>query len=250
MSLDYCADQYVLQFVLRDNITALSPDASRQFSYMRTFAQGIPTVRPIAEDVLLTRPDTVVRSYGGGPTIGQFLKRFNINVIQIGYAMNLEDIQNTVLSTSAALGQAQSGESLVASMQQQLQKIRRLRPRGPQPDALYMTPTGVTSGPETLIHELLFTAGLSNYQSKPGWHPLPLERLIYDSPQITALAFFDAETDHASTWSAMSHPVAQRQRELTQTVPLQGAWTACGGWFVVEAIEALSASLREAHDEN
>ena len=34
ISLDYCADQYVLKFVDPENIVALSPDAEEPFSYL------------------------------------------------------------------------------------------------------------------------------------------------------------------------------------------------------------------------
>ncbi|MEM7098377.1 MAG: ABC transporter substrate-binding protein [Pseudomonadota bacterium] len=242
VSLDYCADQYVLEFVSRDNIAAVSPDATRKFSYLRSRANGLPTVKPIAEDILLKRPDIVVRSYGGGAGISDFLQRFDIKVVEIGYAMSLQDIKHTILTTSAALGAAQQGEALVAGMNRQLKSIEALNTRTARPTALYMTPTGVTSGPNTLIHELLGKAGLRNYQSLSGWHSLPLERLIYESPDVSVLAFFDTPTDHASHWSAMAHPIAQRQQESTKAVPLEGAWTACGGWFVMEAIQALSRS--------
>ncbi|MEM7078966.1 MAG: ABC transporter substrate-binding protein [Pseudomonadota bacterium] len=245
VSLDYCADQYVLKFVAREHIAALSPDATRQFSYMRAAAVGIPTVKPLAENVLLTRPNIVVRSYGGGPGISHFLKRFEVEVVQIGYATSLEDIQQIVRDTSGALGHRAAGELLVTQMTERLAAIRTRHRAGRRPDALYMTPTGVTSGPDTLVGDLLRIAGLDNYQTQPGWQPLPLERLIYESPVVTALAFFDAQTNHASAWSAMAHPVAQRQLDLSRTVPLQGAWTSCGGWFVMEAIEALSESLAD-----
>jgi iron complex transport system substrate-binding protein len=41
-------------------------------------------------------------------------------------------------------------------------------------------------------------------------------------------------------WSATRHPVAQRQLRDQETVMLQGAWTSCGGWFLLDAIEALA----------
>ena len=66
VSLDYCADQYVLKFADREDILALSPDAGKRFSYMRAAAEGIPTVRPRTADVLALQPDLVVRTYGGG----------------------------------------------------------------------------------------------------------------------------------------------------------------------------------------
>ena len=75
VSLDFCADQYVLKLADREQILAVSPDAVREFSYMRETAQGLPTVRSVAEDVLILKPDLVVRSYGGGPKAGDFFER-------------------------------------------------------------------------------------------------------------------------------------------------------------------------------
>ena len=50
VSLDYCADQYVLKLADREQILAISPDATGDFSYMREAARGVPTVRAAAED--------------------------------------------------------------------------------------------------------------------------------------------------------------------------------------------------------
>ena len=89
VSLDYCADQFVLKFVDRENILALSPDATASFSYMKEAAIGLPTIRPRAEDVLLLKPEIVVRSYGGGPLASAFFERTGIKIVQIGYAGDL-----------------------------------------------------------------------------------------------------------------------------------------------------------------
>ena len=131
-------------------------------------------------------------------------------------------------------------------MEQRLQSITRATAQATQQrDTLYMTPTGVTSGPDTLVHELIVAAGLRNFQTRPGWHALPLETLVYESPDVVALAFFESLTSQANGWSAMRHPVARRQLELARVVPLQGAWTACGGWFLLDAIDALHAVLAD-----
>ena len=69
VSLDYCADQYVLRFADREDIVALSPNAGKRFSYLRAESKGIPQVRPRTADVLALAPDLVVRSFGGGPNV-------------------------------------------------------------------------------------------------------------------------------------------------------------------------------------
>jgi len=119
--------------------------------------------------------------------------------------------------------------------------LQELPVSGETRTALYMTPTGATSGPGTQIHEMLLAAGLDNFEQRPGWRMIPLERLAYEQPDVVAAAFFDGTGDHLAMWSPMRHPLARRQMLDRPTVRLQGAWTSCGGWFLLDAIEALAA---------
>ncbi|MEZ5998409.1 MAG: hypothetical protein R3B98_06925 [Hyphomonas sp.] len=65
VSLDYCADQFVLGLADREQILAVSKDAEKPFSHLRDRAAGLPKVRAAAEDVVALKPDIVVRSWGG-----------------------------------------------------------------------------------------------------------------------------------------------------------------------------------------
>lgn len=257
VSLDYCADQYVLQFAETHRILALSPDATKPFSYLRKKAQGIPQLRPLAEDVLLAQPDLVVRSYGGGPNALRFFDRSGIRVLQVGYANGLTGIKQVTSAMAAGLGVPEKGAALVARIDERLAAISRAR--GSDSTAsrvLYMTTGGATSGPGTLVHEMFVAAGLENFQDQPGWRSLPLERLAYDQPERVALARFNANVDIKAgkeqrpsatqllpdRWSAVRHPVAQRQLRTRPTTTLDGAWTSCGAWFLLDAIEALASA--------
>ena len=120
VSLDYCADQYVLRFVGPERIRALSPDAGRSFSYMRDAAQDLPQVRPLAENVIALQPDLVVRSYGGGARAPAFFAALDIPVLQLPYAGSLADIRATILTVAARLGAAGEGERVAARMDARL----------------------------------------------------------------------------------------------------------------------------------
>lgn len=242
VSLDFCADQYVLKLADRDQILALSPDATREFSFMREEAFGLPTVRSLAEDVLILKPDLVVRSYGGGPNAGEFFQRAGIPVLQVGWATTIDGegagtIAGIISHMADGLGHPDRGQELVSDFSQRLEQIKA---RSESKSALYMTLTGVTTGGDTMVHEVLLAAGLTNYSKKPGWHSLPLERLAYDRPDMVAAAFYDAKTNHRDRWSAARHPIARRELAQAEVVKLESAWLACGGWFYVEAIEALA----------
>ena len=240
VSLDYCADQFVLGLAGRSRILAVSPDAEAAFSWLRRTAAGLPAVRPRAEEVLLLKPDLVVRTYGGGPNARAFFARAGVPVLQIGYAEDLDGVRAVIRRAAGGLGVPERGEALIAGMDARLAGVRA---HAAGTTALYLTSSGVTGGPGTLIHRLLAAAGLDNFQSRPGWRPLPLERLAYETPDLVAVARFGGRTDHEDAWTPFRHPVVRRRvRAAPVLAALDGATTSCAGWFLAEAVEALAAS--------
>ncbi len=244
VSLDFCADQYVVKMANREHIVALSPDATKSFSYMREQAQGIAQVRPIAEEILSLNPDLVVRSYGGGPNIKRFLNTAGIQVLNVGWAGDIDDIKRVTLEMATGLGAPERGAAIVADMETRLANLSSQEKNNV---ALYMTPSGTTSGSGSLIHHMLLEAGLTNYQTQAGWQSLPLERLSYEQPDVIAAAFFDTNGDDIATWSAMRHPVARKHISELPTIYLDGAWISCGAWFATDAIEALAEKRLSGH---
>lgn len=241
VSLDYCADQYVLRFARREDILALSPEATRRYSYLRAEAAGLPQVRPRTASVLALEPTLVVRSYGGGPGIEGFLARAGVKVVQLGYPETLVDVRAEVLRVGSELGNPAGAAAVAADMDRRLAAVAQRRAGKPR-TALYITPGGVTAGPGTMIDELLRGAGLANFQQRPGWSAIPLERLATERPDIVAAGFFESKpTGH---WSAARHSIVRDRLSSLPVVPVEGAWTSCGGWFLVDAVEALAEGAR------
>ena len=239
ISLDFCADQYVLKLADRQNILALSQEAGMNHSYLRGDTENIPLVTPSAEHVLAFQPDLIVRSYGGGPNAERFYQQAGIPVITIGWAGDMEAIKTVTQTVADGLGQSERGQALVADIDARLAALPR---RIDAPTILYMTPTGVTAGEATLIGNLIEQAGLTNFEQRPGWHALPLERLTRDQPDAVATSFYDSTALAHDIWSAARHPIARKQISTKPTVNLPGAWTACGAWFALDAVEALAGA--------
>ena len=237
VSLDYCADQFVLGLADRDRILALSPDAGEDFSYLRAEAAGLPAVRPRAEDVLALQPDLVVRSYGGGPRAAVFFERAGVPVLQIDFAPDIAAVRHRIRQAALALGVPGRGEALIGEMDG---RLARARAAAPDADTLYLAPSGVAAGSGTFVDHLIAAAGLNNFSDEMGWRSIPLERLAYETPDVYAVPGFD-KTNHNVVWTPFRHPVAVRRVEAGPTIRIDGATTSCGAWFLADAVEALAA---------
>ncbi|WP_038097283.1 ABC transporter substrate-binding protein [Thioalkalivibrio sp. HK1] len=244
VSVDFCADQFVLELADRRRILALSPDARRSFSYLRKKAQDLPSIRPRAENLIIEGADLVVRSYGGGPNLGKLLAKAQVGMLQVGWAQDLEDIKTVVRAMAKGLGEPERGEALVGRMEARIeaiaQRVAAVRKSRTPPSALYTTPSGTTTGPGSLVHELMVAAGFSNFEARPGWRPLPLERMAYERPDRVIAAFFDKPGSELERWSPMRHSVASKSLGALPLTRLPGAYLACGGWFVLDALETLA----------
>jgi iron complex transport system substrate-binding protein len=239
VSLDFCADQYVLKLADRDRILALSPKATSDLSYMREAADGLPIVRPVGEDVLALKPDLVVRTYGGGSGAARLYGRAGVPVLQIGWAGNIDGIKRVTKEVGTQLGAENEAAEIVGTIERRLDALSRL---GDGAEGMYLTPSGTTTGPGSLIDEMMREAGLTNFEPQPGWHPVPLERLVSDRPDLVVTAFFDTESQH-DQWSLMRHPVARELQDKIPTVDLPSALTACGGWFAMDALDAIDDAV-------
>lgn len=248
VSLDFCADQFVLKFIDRQSIAALSPDAEKSESYLREEAKGLPKVRPRAEDILLHRPDIVVRSYGGGPRATEFFERAGVKVVQIPYANDIAGARQSVIDVARDLGVAGRGETVAMEMEA---RLASLPDNETSPSVLYMTSKGAVAGTGTSIDDMLTRAGAENFQTASGWGGLPLERLAYERPDMIAAGFFETSDLVSDIWSPARHPLVRRRLAELPVIDIPGAWTACGGWFNVNAIEALAegvAQYEKAHE--
>lgn len=242
VSLDYCADQYVLNFVDRDDILALSPNATEEISYFREIANGIPTVRPVAENIIALKPDIVVRSYGGGTHITNILQRSGVEVIQIGWISDLKGSGNNSVvgetqRIAAKLGKQEFGSQITEDF---LRNLKAIKEPHKTLNALYLTPSGYTSGKGSIIYGMLSIAGLENFERRKGWRTLPLERLVYEKPDILVTSFFELIDIHNENWSSARHPLVQNLLKERQQIAIESSLVSCGGWWIIDAIKKLA----------
>lgn len=243
MSLDSCADQYVLALAPRASIVGVSARADDRDSYMRKAARGVPARRATTETVLALRPDVVVRYWGGDARIDGALTRRGIKTVRIEDANDFSAIRGNVRAVAAALDRRDAGEVLVADLDR---RLARSNGAWKGQSALYLTPTGYTSGAGTLMDAMMRAAGLVNTVTGAAWAPIPLENLVRQPPAAFVLGFFDDFATAMSRWSPGRHS-ALRERLRGRTVAsLPGAMIGCPAWFIGEGVETIARAAPKA----
>lgn len=243
-SIDFCADQMVLGMVPRDHIRAVSFETDSDASFSKPRAKGLPRLRPQLEDIVALRPAVVVRSYGGGARLDRQLEAIGIRVVQLGYPATLGEVRDDVLRVGGELGAAPKAKTLIAGFDAELAAAKRGRmDRG---TALYVTPGDVTTGPGSLVAEVIGAAGYTPYRAEPGWGSLPLEQMVRRAPDVVFRAFFDSARYRQDYWTSSRHPVVADASAKAVDVEVPGAWISCGNWLTGHAVAKLAAAKGKA----
>lgn len=236
LSLDQCADQYLLALADRQSIVGVSPLASGADSHLRDRAIGLPRRRATLESVLGARPQVVLRSWTPDARLAPALRARGVTVVQLDSAEDFDGIRRNVRTAAAALGRPERGDALVRGMDAALARASGAWASRP---ALYLTPSGFTAGPGTLSDAMLRAAGLTNSIKRSGYQPVPLEKLALSPPPAVVLGFFDPT--HVSHWYVGRRPLVQELARTRAIASVPSDLLLCPAWFTAEAVSRIAA---------
>ncbi len=248
MSLDFCADQYVLSLAAPAQIKILSPDAQGEYSYLSEQARGYPSRRPLMEIILKEKPEIVVRQWGGGAGLLQMLEAHTIKTVQLDYVSDFDGIVRNIKKIANTLGQSDAASENTQNLQNRREKLKLQSENYKSIRALYVTPGGVTAAKGTMMNTIMKEAGLINVATlngNVGWSALPAEVLVQDPPDLLITGFFDSGLEQSANWSAAKHPVFRKLFRDVATIAMPLNMVSCAGPNTIKAAEYLQEHLRE-----
>jgi iron complex transport system substrate-binding protein len=243
VSLDYCADQFVLALADRDQIAALSRGSLRDDSYFRDRARGIRQTRGTLEEVLALQPDLVVRNWGGPWDAETVYGRFNVPVLQVGDAPTFAAARTDLVDAAATFGHPARGAAIARDLDQRLAHLAA-RAAPANDNVMYLSAGGAVAGSGTMMDAVITAAGGRNLRTDASWTVMPLERLVETPPALIALAFFNSGREQVNAWSPSHHPALRRALADARTVRLPTAAVSCEAWYAIDAAEVIAVALR------
>ena len=241
VSLNTCADQYVLALADPGQIAALSPYGhDPELSAAVAKARRFPVLKRPAEEVLALRPDLVIGfPDGAGGVVGAPDGRWR--KLGLASADSFAAIRAQIRQVAAIVGHPARGEALIAGMERDLAALPRPKRGGV---AAYYQRRGYMTGTGTLVDELMRRAGLTNLAAKlgkPALAQVPLEQMIAAKPDYLIVeegseAIVDQGTE------MLHHPVL---RSIPR-IRVPQSWTVCGGPAYVQAARSIIAQADAA----
>ena len=246
MSLDYCADQFVLALADEKQIIGVSSEARDAHSFYRERAKNIPRFRAVADQILTQRPSLVVRSWAGDRRLLDLLERLHIQVITIEHAQDPKDIQSNVLRLAKAIGQESRGNAIIADAEMRMARLKALPTFGKS--AIYLTPGAFTTGADTFVSKVMALAGIGNSfadRGYRGWFPIPMEQLVQAPPNLIVTSFYDSHSAVQNHWGIARHGYIRKMLDDIPTIDVPGSMMACSGLFIVDAAEYLREQMEQ-----
>jgi iron complex transport system substrate-binding protein len=237
VSLDQCADQYVLALAPRSEIVALSKRATNDDSYLKAAAAGLPQSRATLEAILGEQATIAVTYWAGDLRLPAALAGRGVRVVQIGEANDYAGVERNIRQVAAALGRREAGERMVANMERQLAQSRGAWGGA---RALYLTPGGFTAGRDTLVGAMMAGAGLASAAPAPGYSPVSLEDLVLNPPTALVLGFFSDLAGGRSRWTIAGNGYLQKLNRERAVASLPGSILGCPAWFAADGTLALA----------
>ena len=245
LSVDNCADQYLLALAEHEQIIAVSQDAQQDFSYHAAAAQGLPRIHASSEELLALRPDVVVSSWGWPAQDRQLPEQYGVAFVQMQFGHSPEVIAANLRRVALALNRSQAAEAIIARMGQRLARAQRRAQRigaVATLNAVYVTPSGATSGGDTLVDSIIRMSGLRNVVAEhgyEGWRYLDLEQLVSDDPDLLVASFFELGTQRTDNWSISRHNVMRKLLANKPMVYIPSRYLGCSAWYFLDAVELI-----------
>lgn len=245
VSLNACADQYLIALADKGQIAALTQFARDPgLSFYADKARAYPASQGQAEAVLALRPDLVVASpYRRAEDLT--LLKGKVRILDIKPAESFDDVVKQTRAIAAAIGHPDRGEALIASMRARVDAVGR-RPSGGV--AAHYQRGGFITGPRSLMDDLMTRVGLVNLARRLNGGSigrLSLEQIVYQHPDYLIL------TDGVSVGQdegslSLEHPALERAVPPARQLHIPAALTVCGGPSYPAALERLQAEVDRA----
>ncbi|MDX2144751.1 MAG: ABC transporter substrate-binding protein [Rhodospirillaceae bacterium] len=246
VSMNLCADQYVLLLAPREHIRSISfLAADPNESPLAHLARGLKLNYGNAEEVIAENPDLILTGEFTTGFAKALLRKLGYRVVEIESVRNLEGTRRVLTDMGRLLGAEGAAAALITDMDRRLDAVRAAAKPRAVASAIVYDANGFTVGKPSLADEALSAAGLENLAPSLGivdFGQLALEDLLMARPQV--IVRLDYRPGAASLAAqAIAHPAVKAMMDGRAPLHISGRLLTCAIPTIADAAEALNSQL-------
>jgi iron complex transport system substrate-binding protein len=247
VSINACADQYLLKLIPRERILALSPfSRDPASSYFAKRAQGIPQVNDDAESVLRLRPDLVIASRFNNALTLRLLRDQGLRVLALDHPATFEEARAQMIRVAKALGVPERGAAMARRFDAALARAKgAARHSGTGPlSIIYYDRGGYALGQGSLSTQILAHMDLRNAAADLGIGaiaPVSIETVLAARPDLLVVPGGMHAVDRGS--ALLAHPALKRMYPPEMRLRFPGRSVVCPGPSLIPGLDALVKAM-------
>lgn len=244
-SINMCTDQLLVDLARPDQIVGLSPYAHDGWrSWAASRARSFPALSGTAEEIIVLKPDLVLAGRFTRQTTRAFIRDRGIAMEEFDVVRTVADARRQILRVARIVGAEPAGAERAAALDAAMARLRAAA-KGQPLRILPLARRGWVSGQDSVITDLLKTAGLVNVAGEAGIRSggfLTVEEIVMLRPDAILISR-DADRAEDQGQAMLVHPAIADRFPAERRLILPEALTVCGGPMLVEAIDTLAAQI-------
>lgn len=244
-SINMCTDQLLVDLARPDQIVGLSPFAHDGWrSWAAARARAFPALSGTAEEIIVLKPDLVLAGRFTRQATRAFIRERGIAMEEFDVVRTVADARRQILRVAAIVGAEAAGEARAAALDTAMERLRAAA-KGQPLRILPLARRGWVAGQDSVITDLLRTAGLINVAGEAGLRGggfLSVEEIVMLRPDAILISR-DADRAEDQGQAMLVHPAIADRFPAERRIVLPEALTVCGGPMLVEAIDRLAAQI-------
>ena len=251
VSLNLCADAYLMAFAKPEQILGLTRQSSDPtLSAFVEEASNFPVSGGRMSNIIEQHPDIIIINNYSPPPNKALIDRLGIKIVKLDAANSYQTARAEILQLGKAIHRLEAAKAYLAQLDRELEDARHTELTY-MPSIINYQRRGIVVGETHILDDIIQLAGAQNLGRDTGRTigPMSLENLIRLQPDyVLSISENDEQTLKAQDRGSeiLSHPALQKMFSAERHIYIPQNLTVCAGATTPKAVAHLIETLQSS----
>lgn len=251
VSLNLCADAYLMAFAKPEQILGLTQQSSDPtLSAFVEEASNFPVSGGRMSNILEQQPDIIIINNYSPPPNKALMDRLGIKIVKLDAANSYQTARTEILQLGKAIHRLEAAKAYLAQLDKELEDAQHTKLTY-MPSIINYQRRGIVVGETHILDDIIQLAGAQNLGRDTGRTigPMSLENLIRLQPDyVLSISENDEQTLKAQDRGSeiLSHPALQKMFSAERHIYIPQNLTVCAGATTPKAVAHLIETLQSS----